>query len=260
MPSPFPGMDPYLEEPGLWSDVHGTLIFAMRAQLNALLPDRYTALADRYVWLEAPDGETRVRFGKPDVFLTERPEAATGVPEGAALAAPATATLPMARREGSRYLKVVDRRSRHRVVTVIELLSPSTKAAGEDRDAYLAKRNEYLATGTNLVEIDLLRAGQRLPMGEPAPPAANYYVVVSRRSDFPRIGIWPFSVRDPLPTVPVPLNPEDAPVSLDLKPCLDRAYQEGRYDREVDYATPPDPPLREPDAAWARELLTRRPG
>jgi hypothetical protein len=257
MPSPFPGMDPYLEEPSLWPDLHLGMIAAMRAALNAQVPEGYAVYADRYVWLHEPDGDTRVRLGKPDVYLSERTEAVPGSRAEATLVVPTVVMLPVVRRQGNRYLRIIDRHSR-RVVTVVELLSPTNKDPGEDRDAYLAKRNEYLATGTNLVEIDLLRAGGRLPLGEPPPPPADYYVLVCRAAELPRAGVWPFSVRDPLPTIPVPLNPEDAPVLLSLQPCLDRAYDEAAYSRELDYAVPPDPPLREPDATWARELLAHR--
>jgi hypothetical protein len=259
MPSPFPGMDPYLEEPSLWPDFHGTMLVAIRAALNSTLPPRYTAFLDRYVWLEEADAANRVRLGKPDVSMTDRgtpaPAGGSGV---ATVPAPAMIVLPAVRRQGTRYLRIVDRRNR-RVVAVLELLSPSNKEAGPEREAYLTKRNEYLATGTNLVEIDLLRAGQRLPLGDPLPAIGAYYVLVSRASEFPNAALWPFGVRDPLPPVPVPLDPDDAFVSLDLKPCLDRAYDEGRYADELPYARPPTPPLREPDATWARQLLADLP-
>jgi hypothetical protein len=259
MPSPFPGMDPYLEEPALWPDVHGALLFEMRAVLNAVLPPRYRAAVDRYVWLHEPDADTRERLGRPDTSVIDHSTAPEGAAlSGSTLTAPALVTLPVVRREGTRYMRIIDQRNR-RVVTVIELLSPSNKDPGQDRDDYLGKRNEYLATGTNLVEIDLLRGGARLPLGEPHPGPADYYVLVSRAADFPKAGVWAFSVRDPFPEIPVPLNPEDESVKLDLKGCLDRAYDEGRYHLEVDYTRPPLPPLRGPDADWARQLLANRP-
>src|SRR5207248_9608925 len=125
----------------------------------------------------------------------------------ATLTAPTTTLLPAVRREGNKYLKIKEARS-DRLITVIEFLSPANKTPGADRDAFLAKRNEYLATKTNIVEIDLHRTGRRMPMGEPAPPTADYYVFVCRAADFPKTGIWPFSVRHPLPEIPIPLKPE----------------------------------------------------
>jgi hypothetical protein len=248
-------MDPYVEEPSLWPDFHAALLVAVRAALNAVLPPRYAAFIDRYVWLEEEDSEERVRDGNPDVFVAELGGETTAAAV-AVLAAPATVLLPSVRREGPRYLRIVDRESR-RVVTVIELLSPSNKEPGPDRDAYLAKRNEYLATGTNLIEIDLLRSGQRPPTREPASIPSDYLILVSPASDFPRAGVWAFGVREPLPLVPVPLARGEAPVMLDLKRCLDRTYDEAPYQRVLDYTHPPTPPLTDTDATWAREMLSR---
>jgi hypothetical protein len=138
---------------------------------------------------------------------------------------------------------------------VIELLSPANKTSGDDREAYRAKRNEYLATRTNLVEIDLHRAGKRMPLGKPRPRESDYYALICRAVDFPRTAIWPFSVREPLPEIPVPLKPEDGVIKLPLQPCFDFAYDIGPYDNEVDYAKNPKVPLKRTDAAWAKRLL-----
>jgi hypothetical protein len=231
------------------------MIAAMRALLNEKLPPRYGAFGDRYVWLHEPDAATRVRLGKPDVFIVDRKDLPSATV--AKMLPPLIVTLPVIRRQGTRYLKIIDRHSRH-IVTVIELLSPSNKDPGEDREAYINKRNDYLASGTNLVEIDLLRSGPRMPVGEPEPPPADYFVFVCPANDLPKAGIWSFSVRDPLPDIPVPLNPGETPIVLALRACLDRAYDEGRYTLEIDYAKPPSPPLAEPDATWAHELLSGR--
>jgi hypothetical protein len=259
MPSPFPGMDPYLENPSRWPEFHGALLFCFRAALNAVLPPRYVASVDLHVWLHEPDAETRTRIGKPDVYLTDQP-GTTGPASGGATAtlpAPAVVLLPVVRRVGPRYLRILDSLDR-RVVTVVELLSPSNKDLGADRDQYLAKRNEYLATGLNLVEIDLLRAGHRPSLGEPMPPPGAYLVFVSRAADFPQVGIWTFTIRDALPEIPVPLDPEDGVASLALKPCLDKVYDEARYATILNYTQDSVPPLVEPDATWARDLLAAR--
>ncbi len=252
MPSPFPGMDPYLESPSIWSDFHLTLIISIRAELNRRLPPHYTASADRYVWIREPENGGRTIVGKPDVYIAEeRPRpAATNTQT---VTAPMQVVLPGVREKGSPYLKIVDRRAR-RLVTVVEMLSPSNKIPGKDHEAYLMKREEYLATRVNLVELDLLRNGERPPLGT-SPPTTDYYVLVCRASELPSAGVWPFSVRDPLPTIPIPLDPEDPDVMLSLRPCLDRAYDESAYERQIDYTVPAEPPLREPDATWARQLL-----
>jgi hypothetical protein len=235
MPSPFPGMDPYLEAQPFWGDLHSSMITVMKGELNRRLPASYTAWSDTYIWLHEPDAETRK--GKPDVFFTS-----------------ASTILPAVRREGNRYLKIKEVRS-ERVVTVIELLSPTNKEPGEDREAFQAKRNEYLANRTNIVEIGLLRAGMRLTLGEPPPAQSDYYVLVCRAIDFPKTALWTFSVRDSLPEIAVPLHPKDGYVTLPLQRCFAAAYDFGSYPRAVDYRRPPRIPLSDADEAWARDLL-----
>lgn len=258
MPSPFPGMDPYLEEPWIWLDFHLTFTVNMRTELTKRVPPRYVALADRYVWVQEPEDEAQTQRRRPDVFVVEK----RTPPEGTAAAtitAPVEIVLPSLSEKGSPYLKIIDRFSR-RLVTVIEMLSPANKAPGQDRDTYLLKRCEYLAAGVNLVEIDLLRKGNRPPWGAPPPPRKDYYVMVSRAWERPRAGAWPFTVRDPLPTIPVPLNPGDVEVELPLGACFTQTYDNAGYERELDYGQPPNPPLEEPDATWARELLAHFAG
>lgn len=251
MPSPFPGMDPYLESQPFWGDLHTTLIGVIKGALKKRVPANYAVWSDVYIWLHEPDAETR--RGRPDNFVTSRPSAERAG-DLATLPAPSTAMLPAVRREGNKYLKIKEVHS-DRVITVLELLSPANKTPGDEYDAFLAKRNEYLATRTNVVEIDLHRTGKRMPMGEPDPPAADYYAFVSREADFPHAGIWSFSVRDRLPEIAIPLKPEDGFVMLPLQGCLDEAYDLGPYDREVDYTRPPGIPLSGADAAWAENHL-----
>ncbi len=256
MPSPFPGMDPYLESPPFWAPLHAGLIAAMQRELKHRVPRRYSVWSDTHIWLHEPNGDLRTKQYEPDVTLTVPSESVEPSAALATLEAPATSKLSAKRRRGNRFLKIMEARS-DRVVTVVELLSPSNKAPGEDRDAYLAKRNEYLATGTNLVEIDLLRGGRRMPLGSPAPPDADYYVLVSRAAEYPRAAIWPVSLRERLPEIAVPLKPEDGCAALALQPCFDWAYDSGPYDNEIDYAQPPASPLDEAAAAWAEALLEK---
>lgn len=256
MPSPFPGMDPYIEAAHLWSDFHICMIVAMRGALNAVLPEGYAASADVQVWSVDPEKETSVLLGKPDVPITQELEDDGGVATRVRHApAPATLRLRMRRRRTRRYLRIHEARS-SRVVTAIELLSPSNKTPGADRDAYLAKREEYLATGTNVVEIDLLRAGTRPPLGD-NPPDSAYYFLVCREWEYPEVGFWPIGVRDSLPEIPIPLAEDEPDVPLPIRQCVDRCYDDGRYRQKMKYGDPPDPPLREPDATWARDLLDR---
>ena len=151
MKSPFPGMDPYLEANPFWAPLHSTLITGMQGELKRRVPPHYSVWPGQHIWIHEPDAETRLRTSEPDVAVSKHE---LGVSHGggglAVLAAPATTLLPAVPRKGNRYLRIKEVRS-ERVVTVIELLSPANKTPGEDYEAYLSKRNEYFATGTNLV-------------------------------------------------------------------------------------------------------------
>jgi Protein of unknown function (DUF4058) len=254
MPSPFPGMDPYLEDADFWSDLHATLIPLIRGCLTPFLPAGYAAKIDQYVWLQNV-GEERIRHGKSDVFLANGHGRATEVQQPTATPGIAVALPAMRKRKSNRFVSIVDSR-RNKVITVIELFSPSNKE-GDDRDMYMIKRLEYLALGANLVEIDLLRSGTRSPMGKPVPPAADYIILVSRAEEYPKGTIWPFTVRDPIPVFPVPLKKEHGSILLNLRPCLDRAYDEAGYATQIDYTQPSAPPLRLVDAEWANEFLKK---
>jgi hypothetical protein len=255
MPSPFPGMDPYLEHPAYWSGFHSTFIVHIRAAITRALPKGYYADVEQHVWLEGDDPDEREPFAIPDGYVAER-----GGTGGTAVASlPVTlpnteVRLPKLEKKGHKFVKIVDQPG-NRVVTVIEVLSPSNKEPGENRDAYLYKRKEYLHSGTNLVEIDLLFDGERVPMGKPRPPRADYYALVSRAHLFPRASVWAFTLRDPLPNLPVPLKPADGEIVLGLRPCLDRAYEDAGYQNRLEYTKPPAVALSTADSKWAAELL-----
>jgi Protein of unknown function (DUF4058) len=254
MPSPFPGMDPYIES-WIWPDFHAAMISALRDQLNPLLPKRFIASSDLYVWREELSEEERRVLGGPDVQVVGKGPSSSGAAL-ATIPAPFTTLMRGGLERKQRYLRVIDHKER-RIVTVIEILSPSNKTAHRTGEAYRFKREEYFTSGINLVEIDLLRMGIRPPLGDPPPPVNDYYVMVFRHWQQSQLSVWPFSMRDPLPPVPVPLDPDDREVVLNLRACLDRAYDFGRYPEQLDYTQPLKPPLREPDATWAHELLTR---
>jgi hypothetical protein len=258
MPSPFPGMDPYIEDPARWSDFHTTMNTAMRAALTRTLPRPYVARLERHIWIHQSGSDEGILLRGPDVYVVAPNGHQPPTSSRTALAAPSTLTLPVKRKRGATFIKIVDALNQ-RVVTVVELLSHANKT-GDTRRAYLAKRNELRSSGVNLVEIDLLRGGKRLPLGKPRPQRSHYLILVGRADEMPVMGCWKISVRDPLPILPIPLDPSVEDVPLDLRACLDRAYEEANFAWEIDYSKPPRPPLREPDAAWARELLARRQG
>lgn len=258
MPSPFPGMDPYLEHPGYWQGFHTSMQGAMRASLTPQLPPGYYAEIEQHIWFRE-DTQDGPKVARPDLYLLKGQKPAPKrrpTPAGIAVAEPtARLTLPNVVRETGRHsIRIYDSLER-RVVTAIELLSPSNKEPGAERDRYLLKRSEYVANDTSLVEIDLLRRGHRLPVG--AVPDGDYYIYVTDAAWYTEVSVWVFTVRDPIPPVPVPLPHPHKPIVLDLRPCLDRVYEEANYGPQLDYAAAPAPQLRPADAEWAAELLKK---
>jgi hypothetical protein len=164
--------------------------------------------------------------------------------------------LPRTKKRTHKYLKIVGP-DHALVVTVIEILSPSNKCKHDDRERYLSKREDYFAANTSFVEIDLLRDGDRMPMGKPSPPAVDYYVFVCRGGSYPRAGVWPFTVREPIPPFSVPLKAGDPDIRLDLQPCLDDIYDTNRYAMRIDYSQGVTPRFRKLDEEWATELLKK---
>jgi Protein of unknown function (DUF4058) len=252
MHSPFPGMDPYLEAPSLWPDVHTSLMSTFREQLTPLLAPKYLAELETQVVIDRLDDDPQVVL--PDVSVTS-PEVSAGAPSAVAVAAPAPVQvrvpLDLPTRVVSAYIR---QRETARLVAVIELLSPVNKRRGKGREEYLEKRRTFLSSPVHVIEIDFLRCYPRMPFDDPLPPA-HYLVMVCKARERPRSSVWPISVRQPLPMIPIPLLPPDPPVPLDLGQALRTAYKRARYDLRVDYHQPPVPPLSPADAAWAEALL-----
>jgi hypothetical protein len=143
------------------------------------------------------------------------------------------------------------------LVTAIEVLSPTNKR-GDGRQEYLAKRRRILLSTAHLLEIDLLRQGQRVPMQKPL-PVAPYFIFLSRAERRPMTEIWPISLREPLPVVPVPLLPGDQDAALDVQQVFTTTYDLLGYDLAVDYTQAPEIPLSKVDLVWA-ETLRRTAG
>lgn len=253
MPSPFPGMNPFLEQEGIWVDFHTKYLAALNEALVAQVRPRYVVLVEQHLYVRGPEEGPRRVIGRSDVSVVPAlPTAGDGSGGLAVLDAPAEVELDELPQEPMPYLEVLDRKDR-RLVAVIELLSPSNKR-GRDRDQYLAKREAVLRSNAHLVEIDLLRGGPALP---PVRPASTYSVLVSRAGQRPRAGVWPIGLRDRLPVVPVPLTAPDPDARLDLQAALDRVYDAYGYDDFL-YDNPPDPPLTPEERAWALGVVPAR--
>jgi len=261
-------MDPYLESSGLWQDVHHRLIFCASEALQPQLPPRYYALIEERIVLEAPS-----RSYYPDVTIA-RQEAGTtsaggvqGAPGGAAVVAVALEADVAIEVENEGeirqgYLEIREVRG-GRVVTVIEVVSPANKAAGNrTHQTYLHKQADVLASDANLIEIDLLRRGAHvLAVPESCLERVrpfDYLVCGHRAARHGTYQLYPRTVRQPLPRVGIPLRAEDGEVVLDLQAVFQRCYDSAPYARLLDYGSDPLTPLPPADAAWAEALLREK--
>jgi hypothetical protein len=256
MPSPFQGMDPYLE--CHWGDVHTSLVTYARDQLNKVLPRDLRARVEERILLGTPDDERPV---VPDVRIlahaTGRKTAGkagvtTGEPLIVALDEPLT----------ERFIEIRDASQGHRVVSVIEVVSPSNKRPGKSQDEYLRKQQELWQGHISLVEIDLLRSGQRLlPFPFESLPVEHqtpYGVCVTRGWKLKQVEFYPISLREPLPTIRIPLRQSDTDAPLDLQKLIEQCYDNALYADDIDYREAPEPALATDDAEWADALLRRQ--
>jgi len=265
--SPFPGMDPYLEAPYIWPDFHEAFAAEIRGQLNSKLPAPYYARLEMRPEVGIVEDEAGMRRIVPDVAVARQPAAVVG--GVAVLDAPPKVFPFLEVRIGSEKIKhlfveIRDPSQGHRLVTLIEIVSPSNKRQGPDRQAYRKKQTEVLASDASLVELDLLRTGERLyyqPEFENIVlrlAAAPDYLVLLSRSWQRSEGLYhvlPAYLTEPLPSIPVPLR-KDQEVTLDLQDAMTRAYDSGPYRRgAVNYDEPPDPPLPPDKQEWLEQRL-----
>lgn len=252
MRSPFPGMDPYLEHPSLWPDVHNSLITAIRDTLTPLVAPRYYIGLERRTYLLKPD----------DVVCIDRPDTAVVAPQPAPQSAPLPLAevgvleveIPMNDEVSENFLEIREVRT-GKLVTILELLSPANKLHEEGRKQYLQKRDHVFWSQTNVVEVDLLRAGEPMPVvGEVV--ESDYRILVSRAWQRPRAQLYPFNLQQPIPVFPLPLLRQDEAPEVDLGEILHALYERARFDLRLDYTQPPVPPLSDEDAAWAKQLLS----
>jgi hypothetical protein len=222
MPSPFPGMAPWLESPRCFGDLHDSLIYGLQETLQPLLPPTYFASKGVRVWLETMVVEVTERY--LDIYNMTEDE--------------------------------------RRLVASIEILSPSNKSPSDDgRPLYLKKQREMLLSGVHLIEIDLLRSGRHttaVPRDlavEKAGPF-DYHVSLHCFNEPNLYYVYPIRLQDRLPEIAVPLLPGDPVVTLDLQAVFNRAYDAGPFGREIDYLNEtPEPPLNQDQHDWALQLV-----
>ncbi len=256
MPSPFPGMDPFIEEQK-WRSFHSTFIPNLGAALTAAVRPRYVVDIEANVYLAREDGDL-LRIIAPDLLVVQNTGCLETTDGAVAVETePALLTLPAIDPMEEIYL-VVRSREDNDVVTVIELLSPTNKLSHDGRTEYLNKRNAVLHSEANLVEIDLLRGGKRLPTIERL-PKGDYYAFVTRAERRPTIEVYSWPLERRLPAIPIPLAEGDPDVSLDLQAIFDTTYDRAGYDYALNYTKPIEPTLSETQQAWVVEMLAKRP-
>lgn len=251
MAGPFPGMDPYLEEPSGWPDLHNRLITAISDELAAQVAPNYIVRIEQRVYIASADELARQVIA-PDVYLVRGPSAGRQSASSATIS-PATLIEPLYDEEvRDHFIEILDARNRE-VVTTIKVLSPANKLSGSrGRRQFHRKRRAVLASPTHWIEIDLLREGQR---PREVGGKSDYYALL-RRTGQQQYEVWYCGLRDPLPTIAMPLLPPHPDVPLDLQAALDGLYARAFYALNVDYRWPlPPTPLSPPDANWVAKRV-----
>lgn len=275
MPSPFPGMDPFIEASD-WEDFHARFINGLADALVPAVRPEYSVRTERRLYIDQPGDEPSTYRADLAVICDVDPTAAKEVRQSSVdyqnalpssnsenansadtTIVPVEMFLPGPIERLENYL-VIRQLSSGEIVTVIELLSPTNKRVGsEGRRAYLRKREEILSTRVNLIELDLLRGGARLPTDQPL-PAGDYFAFVCRakRRRFASVYAWPIGHR--LPIIPVPLAIDDREVSLDLQQVFCDVYDRAGYDYSLKYNVNVVPPLSAEQMKWVDPVLRAR--
>jgi hypothetical protein len=261
MPSPFPGVDPFIEGQGVWADFHHIFIGVWREMLMRKLPPHYVARVQEHVYLDRGGDEFESeRIERiPDVEVERVGERG----EAYEYAEPLITMEPKMRhhvmgdpvREGYIELR---RKADDSVVAVLELLSPTNKR-GVGRGEYLVKRDELLHRPVHLVEVDLLLRGTRMPLREKLPPG-HYFAMVSRADRRPQCAVYAWTLRDRLPVIPIPLEVPDPDLLIDLQEVFTTTFDRGPYDRLVRYDQPLGIRLAPELQRWVDERVNARRG
>jgi hypothetical protein len=249
-------MNPYIEQDAFWQDFHLEFLPAIRGRLVAQVRPKYIVMLDEHIYVQEQAPEPRRLVGHADVSLARPPgprdKEAGGI---GTLDAPVQVQIPVQEVRRVPFLEIRDRLGRE-LITVVELLSPTNKRAGADREQYIAKREQLLKSPAHFVEIDLLRGGRPMPLGNR--PRCDYSVLVSRAEARPRAGFWPIRLRQRLPVIPIPLLAGDPDARIDLQEILHHVYDTTGYEDFI-YAGRPHPQIASKDAAWARTFVPPTP-
>jgi hypothetical protein len=265
MKSPFPGMDPYIEACGLWEDFHSHLVEKIGERLADAAPERYLVRTGERSYIVLVESQAKKSYAfLPDVSVSSArgrkkspKRAGTAVAEAVDETEPVIMRpfIPAEHREA--FVEIYEASPDQRLVTCLEVLSPSNKRPGtEGWELYLRKRQSLLLGKANLVEIDLLRGGQRMPMLDPWPDSPYTLTVSRAKSELCQV--WRAHFRTPLPSIPVPLARPDADIALEIQSMIDGIYQRFRYERSIDYSRPLTPPLAPEETAWLEQRLQAR--
>ncbi len=264
MTSLFPGMNPYLENPDLWSEVHHRLITAIADEITSHLSQQYRVAIEKRTY--RMNTEDSILIGIPDLAilstkiddkksdLASRQTGIMTLPETRNKSVTVTLPFPLEIKEG--YLEIREIAT-GKVVTIIEILSPTNKLTKEGRKAYLKKREQILGSDTNLVEIDLIRAGEKMPMiskiGE-----TDYRLLIVRSHRLPSAQLFAFSVRETIPDITIPLQPNEEEIELNLQDLLLEISERARFDLTLNYDLDPVPNLLIQDREWLDILLKEK--
>lgn len=264
MPSPFPGMDPYMESPRFWRGVHQSLIYCCNRALNRTLPKELVARIDERLYIEGSE-----RGIVPDISVLPRALSVSKISKGgiAVLDVPQAESadipdtvLDYPEEVTESFITITPARQPDHIVTAIEVLSPKNKQPGAGRQSYQRKQSEFFESGVHLLEIDLLRGGVHTVAVSQSRLQArygrwDYLACLSRANRRYEYDVWRMTLRDRLPRVLIPLQDGYPDISLDLQEAFDQTYEEGAFARSLDYNSDPIPPLTGEDVAWAVALL-----
>jgi hypothetical protein len=253
-------MDPYLEKPSIWPDVHLELISAARAAIKSMIGSSYQVRIEERIYISNDNDPGRIVF-VPDVQITPRTTShrimTTSAEITVDVAEPLVLETLIDEKIRQSYIKVVDS-NRNKVVTVIEFLSPDNKVAkSQGLKSFRLKRVEIMRSESHWVEIDLLRRGVSLPLRKRLLPH-DYLVHVSPTARRPLGLVWPIQLSQRLPVIPIPLRPGDDDAHLDLQSVVDTAYDHAGYGTDIDYTKPPVPPLKPRWSQWSDALLREK--